>query len=227
MQPPIFQCETGHSICSTCLPKMKQCPTCKSPSIKTQNFALAQIINHIDYPCRYEKCKFSTKATQIKAHEATCVHGTFKCPLREYVKCDAQITHAEMNGHIQTVHYENLLDTDGVTYPFEEEEDFEDSIILRYAKKLFQMHFVYEDRTLYWYVQFIGPAEESDKYMFEVDIQDTAGGKGRFYFKDKCGSLKPKEELERLENHPAYLCYDQIRNLISSQLSFEIRVIEV
>lgn len=225
MFPPIFQCETGHSICSNCLPNITECPTCKSTFKKTQNFALAQLINHINYPCKYEKCKFSTKAMKIKAHEASCIHSTFTCPLKSYVGCEAKVTHSEIYNHIRNNHYENLMDTDGLSYPFEEEEDFDDSVILRHGQKLFQMHFAYEDRTFYWYVQLIGPAEQVHKYKFDVDIQDNSGANCRYYFKGKCGALTAKEDLEKLETS-AFLEYDQIRSLIHSQLTFEIRILE-
>lgn len=117
------------------------------------------------------------------------------------------------------------MDIDGLTYPFEEEEDFEDSVILRYGKKLFQMHFAYEDRILYWYVQFIGPSEEAEKFMFEVDVQDNTGGNRRIYFKDRCGELTTKDELKDLDN-TSHLEYDQVKRLINSQLMFEVRVLE-
>lgn len=117
------------------------------------------------------------------------------------------------------------MDIDGLTYPFDEEEDFEDSVILRYGKKLFQMHFAYEDRTLYWYVQLIGPAEEHDKYLFEVDVQDNTGGNRRIYFKERCSVLTSKDALKDLETS-AHLEYDQVRRLVNSQLTFEVRVLE-
>lgn len=225
MLPPIYQCQTGHSICFNCLPHVKECPTCKSPSIKTQNFALEQIINLINYPCKFDGCQFATKASLIKVHEETCIHGTFKCPLDGYVECNAQITHGEMYNHIKNKHYENLLDNEGITYPFDKEEEFEDSIILRYGKKLFQMHFSYEDQNLYWTVQLIGPAEESSKYMYEVDIQDNTGGNRRIYFRERCGALTAKKDFETLDIN-SFLQYDQVSSLINSQLTFEIRVVE-
>lgn len=87
------------------------------------------------------------------------------------------------------------------------------------------MHFAYEDRTFYWHVQLIGPAEQSEKYNFEIDIQDNCGANCRFYFKEKCGRLTTKEDFLKLDN-PIFLQYEQINYLINSQLTFEVRVVE-
>lgn len=88
------------------------------------------------------------------------------------------------------------------------------------------MHFAYEDRTFYWYVQLIGPADQSDKYRFEIDIQDNNGGNCRLYFREKCGMLTEKEKLTEINCH-AFLHYDQVKYLVSSQVTFEIRVLEL
>lgn len=85
MVPPIHQCVTGHSICVKCKEDVKECPACKKEIGNTQNFALAQLINYITYPCKHDRCTFTAKARDIKQHEATCVYGPFKCPLKEYL----------------------------------------------------------------------------------------------------------------------------------------------
>lgn len=51
----------------------------------TKNFALAQIINHILYPCKHDRCNFVAKAKDIKQHETTCIWGPFECPLSDYL----------------------------------------------------------------------------------------------------------------------------------------------
>lgn len=228
MHPPILQCVTGHSICSACTPKLRECPNCKANIRNTQNFALEQIVNHVNYPCKYDGCRFYTTGNNIKNHEETCVHGTFDCLLKEYIECHDEIKHSEMHAHISTKHYENLLDNDGVTYPIEEDQDFEDSVIVRYGLKLFQMHFAYDDGNFYWYVQLFGPAEESKKYRFEIDIRDNNGGNCRIYMIGRCGVLTLKSKLRDLDmsTNCIFLQYDQVKHLLTSHINFDIRIVE-
>lgn len=40
MKPPIYQCNSGHSICNLCRPRLEKCPTCRSMFGNTRNYSL-------------------------------------------------------------------------------------------------------------------------------------------------------------------------------------------
>nr|XP_023014553.1 uncharacterized protein LOC111504271 [Leptinotarsa decemlineata]XP_023014554.1 uncharacterized protein LOC111504271 [Leptinotarsa decemlineata] len=226
MVPPIHQCVTGHSICMKCKEKVKECPTCKKEFGNTQNYALAQIISHITYPCKYERCSYKAKAKNIKVHEATCSFGPFKCPLQEYVGCESLIIFDEMYDHILNNHYENLLEMETVSYPFnhDDENEDEDCYIVRYGTKLFKLHYMFNGDNLFWAMQLIGPPEESSKYKFELDVADNTGNNGRAYFKAPCGPLTERCDAFLEDSPHIFWAYDQIKQLIGSELCYRVRI---
>ncbi|KAF5300116.1 hypothetical protein FQR65_LT19401 [Abscondita terminalis] len=50
MTPPIFICPMGHSICSSCRPKIRICPSCRSEIQDTRNFTLEKLTTVFEYP---------------------------------------------------------------------------------------------------------------------------------------------------------------------------------
>ncbi|CAH1173512.1 unnamed protein product [Phaedon cochleariae] len=217
MVPPIFQCLTGHSICKGCKEKMKECPTCKNEIGNTQNFALAQLVSFIDYPCKHDRCKFKAKPAEIKRHEASCVFGTIGCPLKDSLECEAQMTQAEVYDHVTKEHYENLLEFDMVSEPFEEGESVEECYVVPFDGKLFKLCYSYDDEVLMWVMQFIGPAEASSEYCFDIDIIDTSGTGNRAYFKAACEPLNSIEEGIRFHYH-------DVASLITTELRYRVHV---
>ncbi|KAG5870813.1 hypothetical protein JTB14_004639 [Gonioctena quinquepunctata] len=229
MIPPIHQCLTGHSICMQCKEDVKDCPTCKQEFKNTQNFALAQIINHIIYPCKHDRCKFTAKAKDIKKHEATCTFGPFKCPLREYLGCDGEMILTEMYDHLLNNHYENLLEMETVNDPFEHDdlEEIEDCFIVKFGTKLFKLHYFFNTETFYWAMQLVGPAEDNINYRFEIDIIDTTGNNNRAYLKSTCGTLTNKSDAFLEENSHIFWKYEQIKHLIGTELSYRVRIMQI
>ncbi|XP_028136811.1 uncharacterized protein LOC114331430 [Diabrotica virgifera virgifera] len=224
MIPPIHQCITGHSICLSCKESVKECPTCKKGFDNTQNFLLAQIVQHINYPCKHKKCKFLGKYTDIKQHEATCVYSPFNCPLKDHLDCDQKIPFDQIYEHVANNHAENLLQMDVVAIPFFEGETLEECFIIKFRKKLFRLYFLYKDNVFNFTVQLIGPSDGSSKYQFEIDILDNACGKYRAYMTNCCGSMT--SFLTAFDNEKVVVKFteDQIMRLIKDELCFRVRI---
>ncbi|XP_072395360.1 uncharacterized protein [Diabrotica undecimpunctata] len=231
MVPPIHQCITGHSICLKCKEIVKECPTCKQGFGNTQNYALVQIMQHLNYPCKNKKCKFLGKYTDIKQHEATCIYSPFSCPLNEHLDCDEKIPFDQLYEHIANNHSENLLQMDIVAIPFFWKTELvlfddilEESFIIKFRKKLFRLYFLYKDNIFYFTVQLIGPSEDSSKYQFEIDILDNACGRHRAYMTNCCGPMSSFDAA--FDNEKAVIKFtgDQITRLIKSELCFRVRI---
>lgn len=78
---PIYQCDSGHSICSRCALKISKCPTCRAAiGRKLRNYHLEQQLLTIDYKCRFPGCEEVLKLAYRYSHEETCIHNpTMEC----------------------------------------------------------------------------------------------------------------------------------------------------
>ncbi|XP_018564753.1 E3 ubiquitin-protein ligase SIAH1B-like [Anoplophora glabripennis] len=228
MLPPIHQCLTGHSLCLKCKNSVKNCPTCQQEFKDTQNFTLAKVINHITYPCKNRRCRFTAKARDIKKHEASCIFSTVKCPLQDYEDCHADIIFQEMYDHVVSSHSENLLEMETVNIPFEEgaDQDDEDCYIIRYAFRLFKLHYKYQHGEFCWAMQLIGSPEDSAKYMFDIDVLDNSGNNRRAYFRSVCSPLSDGSTAFDDNKSFIYIDYDQIRFMITTDFTYRVRVMQ-
>lgn len=231
MVPPIMLCQGGHSICSgcfeRCLEQNIKCSYCQQDFTKNQNFALQNLVSTLDYPCKYEQCTFSSKATDIKAHELHCIYGTFKCPLNDYVECYFQSHLADMYTHILQRHHENLLEIESVTIPFDPTKRDEDCFIIKYFAQLFKLHYLYnnDDELFYWTLQVIGPPNISKKFKYSIDVHDNSGNNLRIYVKGQCTSLLAKSATFSETNCCIILGLLQIKALITDVLSYSIKIL--
>lgn len=228
MVPPIYQCVTGHSICSTCKDDLSECPACKHEIKDTQNFVLASVIQHIEYPCRNNRCRFKSKPKDIRQHEATCVYGEFPCPLKQYLNCNIHLIYNDLYEHVKNNHYENLVEMEMIKMPFDKDVSVLDCYIFRYGTRLFKLRYAYESESeeFRWSMEFIGPAKEADKYLFEIDICDMSGGNRRFYFKMPC-SPQGDNKFDGDSNEGCYfLDLYQINTMMSDELCYRARIVE-
>lgn len=80
--PPIFQCESGHLICTQCKPKVACCPSCRGPLGGVRNLAMEKVAETVQFPCKYvhSGCilRFLHKAK--RAHEEMCEYRPYSCP---------------------------------------------------------------------------------------------------------------------------------------------------
>ncbi|XP_066150685.1 uncharacterized protein [Euwallacea fornicatus] len=226
--PPIYQCETGHSICKDCKETQEDCPTCHASFNRTQNFTLERVIMNMIYPCKHFGCRFKTEARNIKKHEATCLFGPFTCPLQDFEQCSVQVPLSKLFEHIKSKHYENLLELDTLSIPFDLAlvDDIEEGYILQYGLLLFKLSFVYkvEEKKFKWAVHFVGPADECVKYNFELEIVDCNEKIRRMYVKSSCTPLCDKNDAFRDTGEYVYLHYDQVTKFIKNHLTFRVLI---
>lgn len=73
---PIFQCDSGHSICSTCASKSPKCPSCRDNiGKKLRNYPLEQQLSAIEYHCRFLGCNACMKLSDRVLHEEHCPYN--------------------------------------------------------------------------------------------------------------------------------------------------------
>lgn len=228
MLPPIYQCETGHCVCYDCIKGIKTCPTCRGKFNSTQNFALAQVITYMIYPCCHENCNFSTRARDIRKHEATCPYRPRICPLEDIDFCNVQPISSEMYEHLLQKHADLLLTKNEISFSLDDADDELLSYLIPYNNKLFLLSQTTEcldELVVTWNVEFLNFDSEIKNYKFEIDIEDNSGNNRRIYLKGNC--------TLHTENNPVYetnvyLNEAQLRSYNNNEELFiyRIRIIE-
>ncbi|XP_023310309.1 uncharacterized protein LOC108904347 [Anoplophora glabripennis] len=66
MQPPIYQCVTGHIICNKCKTTAEKCPTCQETIDATRNYILEDVANNLKLPSQ------PAKDSEGESKEITC-----------------------------------------------------------------------------------------------------------------------------------------------------------
>ena len=100
---PIYQCDSGHSLCSMCVDKNAKCPCCKDPvGKKLRNYHLEHQLCAIDYHCGFPGCSSVFKLSERPQHED-------KCPFNPNIQCLIQNckwlgTKATLLSHLTTRH---------------------------------------------------------------------------------------------------------------------------
>lgn len=82
MQPPIYQCREGHTLCCSCRQRLTSCPTCRSPELNIRCRALEVLAQCLtDVACRFANygCTYTTKYSEVHQHESRCLRRPLAC----------------------------------------------------------------------------------------------------------------------------------------------------
>lgn len=230
MVPPIYQCETGHSMCGNCKSKVSECPSCKAVIKNTRNFSLEDIANHTPYPCKYREydCDVICPAKDIQKHEALCKFGPYKCPFKEYNMCSWEGRLANLLQHVRHSHHDNYLDLDVLTIPYNEmdlDEPEDEYFVMSAFDDLFKIRCRYSSDFFYWSVQLIGPEEEASKYMFVLDVIDNTCANQRLLFKRPCTALIADNQCFTSDFPHIKLDVDLLEPFIDNDFTYRIQVV--
>ena len=78
MDPPIFLCEKGHCLCSTCRKDIKNrgqpCPECRGALTEARNVTFERMLDKLPKnKCKFDGCQFKKAELDIvKKHEVDC-----------------------------------------------------------------------------------------------------------------------------------------------------------
>ncbi|KAK4881486.1 hypothetical protein RN001_004805 [Aquatica leii] len=232
MVPPIYQCVTGHSICEICKTQVSNCPSCRENILETRNFSLENLTRFIKYHCKYRDfdCTYVSSSSEIKNHESSCKYGPYDCPFDKFNNCKWKGKLVDVMNHVQAAHEDNVLDNDFITWPFETEysdENDENFYVINAHGGVFRLIFKYEGKVFYWSLQYVGPNDEVENYMYELDICDNSQSNQRMYMRKKCSRLLSYEET--FNNTLTYIKIplDLISPLIEDCLVYKCRIIKV
>ncbi|KAK7243374.1 hypothetical protein RIF29_38168 [Crotalaria pallida] len=83
MYSPIYQCSNGHTVCSSCKPRIHdRCPTCRHELGNIRCLALEKLAASLIVPCKYQGfgCKGIYLYHNRIKHESQCPHRPYNCP---------------------------------------------------------------------------------------------------------------------------------------------------
>jgi len=134
---PIYQCPTGHLVCSECQPSLSRCPICNvkfRKSLITRDFFAEKVLDKLERKCRFElfDCEFSTSSSDaLVEHETQCEQ---KPPVPVKRKRAAAAIAAQENNEDNEEEDEDEEDDDEEDEGGEDEEDvLEDIFVSNFA----------------------------------------------------------------------------------------------
>ncbi|RHN56826.1 putative E3 ubiquitin-protein ligase SIN [Medicago truncatula] len=80
---PVFQCDNGHIVCSTCCPKLRnKCHKCSLSISSKRCEAIENLLRSIEVPCPNAKygCRVTNRYIRQRDHENECIHKPCYCP---------------------------------------------------------------------------------------------------------------------------------------------------
>uniref|UniRef100_A0A6P7FK55 RING-type E3 ubiquitin transferase n=1 Tax=Diabrotica virgifera virgifera TaxID=50390 RepID=A0A6P7FK55_DIAVI len=111
MHPPIRQCVSGHSYCTSCFENIENCALCRAEKSPNRCILLEQIHDSLAFPCKYvdEGCSYSEKCDTLTVHQEYCEFSTVLCPLRKHNDCKWTGLRSKMIDHSKTEHPGNIF----------------------------------------------------------------------------------------------------------------------
>mmetsp|Transcript_31837 Transcript_31837/g.101418 ORF Transcript_31837/g.101418 Transcript_31837/m.101418 type:complete len:262 (+) Transcript_31837:202-987(+) len=102
MGAQIFQCSSGHTLCSGCLGRLHACPSCRCVFKKHKPIrclALEHLAEKVKLSCEFEGCKEEVSASKMAEHKASCSHRPIRCPT-----CNQAFAKKKLWGHVTASH---------------------------------------------------------------------------------------------------------------------------
>lgn len=201
MKPPIFQCQSGHSICNVCRPRVEKCPTCRSIFGSTRNYSLEGLTSGVHYPCAYHDlgCTESGPANQILKHERECVLKPLNCP---FATCSLTGNRITITAHLMNFHSDSVISSGTSTYSDSFRLDAHSSFNKVYDRKciivynhIFRVCYKRVSEYCLWAVEVFGMNSHSKLFVYEVAIIDTRRPEKKHIKTDYCLSDVTEEEL--------------------------------
>lgn len=178
MEPPVFMCCRGHSICNPCYGKVAKCPTCTGSMLdrECRNFSLESIYNETNLPCRNLEsgCTKSVLGEQMGEHMKTCEFTAHACPLKLSKGCEWEGLLKGIELHVRASHDYHFCHEVEILYRrFTKFLSYtEYGFILGY-EQVFKYGIKGDGQTVRWSLQHIGLGGQSNNYMLCLKFIDT------------------------------------------------------
>ncbi|CAK8538094.1 unnamed protein product [Lathyrus sativus] len=105
---PVFQCDNGHFVCSTCCSKLCECPKCSLCISSKRCKGIENILQFTLMSCPNEKygCTEKISFGGKRKHEEECIYAPCYCPLPD---CDFVALSELFSNHFSHRHGDSLI----------------------------------------------------------------------------------------------------------------------
>lgn len=176
MAPPITMCVSGHNICNSCRPKLKECPTCRQPFLNVRNKALENLSLLAKYPCPYKRygCQLVFAQEQITEHQILCPYRSYNCPLSEAegIMCKWLGIREDVREHVEAYHRNRLTQLDFLKEVLirKYRPEIKYSRVIIACDEVFYQQFQVIDNIFYFVIQHIGPENYDSKFQYNFTM---------------------------------------------------------
>ncbi|KAG5888201.1 hypothetical protein JTB14_036212 [Gonioctena quinquepunctata] len=201
MKPPIYQCQSGHSICNLCRPRLEKCPTCRSTFGNTRNYSLEGLTTGVQYPCVYHDsgCTEISSVTEIMKHETECPFKPYNCP---FTNCSLTGNHDTIINHLINSHFDSVIysGTTGYTESFRLDQNscygkvFDRKCIIAF-NHIFRLTCKRVAEHCLMAAEVFGCKNDSKTFVYEVAIIDMKRPEKKLIRTDYCLNEMPEDEL--------------------------------
>ncbi|KAJ8965966.1 hypothetical protein NQ314_003814 [Rhamnusium bicolor] len=201
MKPPIYQCESGHSICNFCRSRVEKCPTCRSMFGTTRNYSLEGLTSGIQYPCVYHDlgCTEAFLVNDISKHENECPFKQFNCPFHN---CTSTGNQQAIVHHLKHFHPQGVISsgTCGYIESFHLDPNvyynkvFDRKCVIAY-NHIFRLTCKRIPEHCLWAAEIFGSYDRSKTFVYEVSIIDMQKPEKRLIRTDHCLEEMREDDL--------------------------------
>jgi E3 ubiquitin-protein ligase SIAH1 len=200
MKPPIYQCRNGHCVCGECKERVEDCPTCRGAFIDTRNLIAELLANKVRYHCKntFRGCNEKTHLKDMEKHESVCPHRMYHCLVAKDNGCTWTGPRSGIVAHTKEKHNKNIRTTSSIyrctgDYIFDIHRM---NCIFLFGEEIFwyRSKSDAQKKRFYGDMQYIGPAGNASKYVYEHRLVSPSGDK-KLIFENVV-----KSEADELEN---------------------------
>ncbi|XP_013143067.1 PREDICTED: E3 ubiquitin-protein ligase SIAH1-like [Papilio polytes] len=196
MSAPIFQCQSGHSLCNSCTSNLCPpiCPICRQAMTQMRNLTLEDVIAKANVPCPNKSlgCVYTMLTQEVDDHLKECIFRVMTCPLGAvFGKCSWTGNLKEMMDHFKDRHPQhcNINMETGVelnNVSINEDERF--LYLAQQGNLLFIVTMKIDtlQKVAYWVVQHIGSKKSAQQHIYEVHITSKQDPRRQVIFIDHC-----------------------------------------
>ncbi|XP_045772302.1 E3 ubiquitin-protein ligase SIAH1-like isoform X2 [Maniola jurtina] len=194
MSAPIFQCQSGHSLCNTCTRNLcpPLCPICRQAMTQIRNWQLEDMISKATVPCPNKPagCVYTMVNMDVDDHLKECIFREMTCPLGAvFGKC---FWSGKLNGmldHFKERHPDNLSADANITINNTSiTTDDRHMYLVAQNKFLFIISFKIDTmlKMAYWAVQHIGGKKAAQQHIYEISVTSNQDSRRKAVFTDHC-----------------------------------------
>lgn len=205
MTAPIFQCQSGHSLCNNCTQSLVPpvCPICRQAMTQMRNWQLEDIVHKAKVPCPNKSfgCVYTMINADVEDHLKECIFREMECPLGAvFGKCSWRGKVKEMMDHFKERHEEYCnasSDSDIVLDNINVKEDDRHFFMVSQGKMLFIITFKLDtlQKMAYWTVQHIGSKLVAKQHIYEIHVTSNQDQRRKVVYIEHCfnDSIKADE----------------------------------